>query len=454
MKRKWIDKTVTVLGLSLSGIASAKYLSKNGAACLISEKRAETSADTEIINELKKLDIQVEMGGHTEKSILNSDIVVTSPGIPPKSKIIQLVKNNKIPLTSEIELAYFESSKPFIAITGTNGKTTTTKLLSEILTNAGYNAPVCGNIGIPAISLVENPDIDYFVTEVSSYQIATSPAFKPQIGIFLNYTPDHIDWHGDEEAYFKAKADLFTDYRSPIWSIFNACDPKIMDLKNKTLSELVFFGREMPGFSVYIQDDKIVSKNKGKIRKIIELNDIPLLGKHNYQNIMSAIAAAQIIQVDADIIKSSIAGFKPPEHRLEYVDKIDGIKYYNDSKATNCDSAICALKAFGDEKVVLIVGGRDKGTDLDELVQAIKKHAEHVVLIGEAADRFQESLEAAGYKNIYRAESLEKAIDVAGKLKSGSVLFAPACSSFDMFRNFEERGRVFKDYVIKKKTDR
>jgi len=451
MKRHWIDKNITILGFSLSGIASAKYLVKKGANCTISERREEKSTDDERIFELKQLGVNIEMGGHKEETILNADLIIASPGIPPHSEVIELARNNNIQIISEIELAYIETDKPFIAITGTNGKTTTTKLVSEILTNAGLNAPACGNIGLPPITLVDS-NIDYFVTELSSFQIYTSKTFKPQIALFINYAPDHIDWHGSEEAYFEAKASLFTDYKSPAWSILNACDPKVMELKSRTDSKIVYFGREMPDTSVYVQNDKIVYKSKGRIEEIIALKDISLIGKHNYQNIMASIAIAKIAGIDTETIKATISNFKPPEHRLEFVDTIEGIDFFNDSKATNCDSAICAMRAFEDRQVVLIAGGRDKGTDLCEFVQTVKKHADSVILIGEAADRFQEALESFGYLNIHRKGSLEEAIETAFNLKTGPVLFSPACASYDMFKNYEERGQAFKDYVIKKKA--
>ena len=449
MNKKWFDTNITILGLSLSGIAAAKYLNKKGANCTISEKREEKSEDLEKIKELNHLGINVEMGAHKEETILNADLVITSPGIPPRSEVIKLARQNKIQVISEVELAYLETSKPFIGITGTNGKTTTTKLISEILTNFGYKAPVCGNIGFPIINLVDD-DVDYFVAELSSFQIDTSPTFKAQIGVFINYAPDHVDWHGSEEAYFAAKASMFTGHKSSGWSVLNACDPKIYDLKNNSFSKIVGFGKNTHDECVYIENNSIVSRNKGKTLNIINLNEIPLLGGHNLQNIMASIAVAVIVGVDIDTIKSTIMDFQPPEHRLEYVETIDGIAYYNDSKATNCDSTICALKAFGENKVVLIAGGRDKGTDLTEMVEAIKEHAASVVLIGEAADRFQQALVLLGYNAIHRTNTLEEAIDKASGLNQGPVLFAPACASFDMFRNFEERGRAFKDYVVKK----
>lgn len=454
MKRKWFNVDVTILGLSLSGISAAKYLASQGANCTISEKRQATAEDQTKITELEKLGIAVEMGGNKEETVLNSDVIITSPGIPPHSEVYKLIKTHKIETFGEIDLAYKESNVPFIAITGTNGKTTTTKLVSEILTNAGLKAPACGNIGLPPTSLLEEKNLDYFVAEVSSYQIATNPSFKPQIAVFINYTPDHIDWHGNEEEYFKAKADLFVR-RQPTWAVLNAMDFKIAYLKLDIDSNVYFFGREAEDKCVFIKENSILIKDKNKkITEVIKLDEIPLKGKHNLENIMSAIAVAHITGIDTEIIRSTIKNFSPPEHRIEYVDTIDGIEYYNDSKATNCDSTICALRAFEDKKVVLIAGGRDKKTDLTELCAEVNKHANAVILIGEASDRFEEALIKSGFKNIHKKNTFEEAIDTAGELKLGSVLLSPACASFDMFKNFEERGQVFKDYVRNKKTTR
>lgn len=452
MKRKWFNVDVTILGLSLSGISAAKYLALQGANCTISEKRQAATEDKDKISELEKLGIKVEMGGNKEETILNSDVIITSPGIPPHSEVSKLIKARKIETFGEIDLAYKETNVPFIAITGTNGKTTTTKLVSEILTNGGLKAPACGNIGIPPTSLLEEKDLDYFVAEVSSYQIATNPSFKPQIAVFINYTPDHIDWHGNEEEYFKAKADLFIR-RQPTWAVLNAMDFKIAYLKLEMDSNVYFFGREAEDKCIFIKENKILIKDKNKnIIEVIKLDEIPLKGKHNLENIMSAIAVAHIIGIEVETIRSTIKNFSPPEHRIEYVDTIDDIEYYNDSKATNCDSTICALRAFEGKKVVLIAGGRDKGTDLTEFCSEVNKHANAVILIGEASDRFEEALLKSGFKNIYRKSTFKEAIDTAGELKLGTVLLSPACASFDMFKNFEERGQEFKNYVRNKKT--
>lgn len=450
MKRKWINFDVTILGLSKSGISAARYLSEKGANCTISEKREANPEDDETIRELEKLDIKVEMGGHKDETILNADVIITSPGIPPHAEVMQKIRDNNIEHFGELELAYRESLKPFIAITGTNGKTTVTKLVSEILTHAGYNAPACGNIGIPASDFIDK-DVDFFVAEVSSYQIATSRTFKPHIAVFLNYTPDHIDWHGDDEEYFKAKASLFID-RKPAWAVLNARDLKIAYLKLDIPSETYFFNREAEDKCVYLDGGKILLKDrKQQVYEVIKTNETSLKGRHNFENIMAAVAVCFIAGVDIQLIRESIMKFESPEHRLEFVATIEGIDYYNDSKATNCDSAICAMKAFNDQKFVLIAGGRDKGTDLSGFSREVKKRAAAVVLIGEASKRFEQSIRQEGFDNIYLENSLEEAISRAGTLNQGPVLLSPACASFDMFKNFEERGRVFKEYVLQKK---
>lgn len=451
MKRKWTDINVTILGLSISGIAAAKYLNEQGANCTISEKRQPSQQDIESINELNNLGIKVETCCNNAETINNSDVIITSPGIPPHADVYKLIKN-KIEIFGEIDLAYKETNTPFIAITGTNGKTTTTKLVSEILINAGLKAPACGNIGIPPTSLLNEKNLDYFVAELSSFQIATNPSFKPQIAVFLNYAPDHVDWHGSEENYFKAKADLFLK-NEPAWAVLNAKNFKIAYLKLDITSNVYFFGREAEDKCVFIKENKILIKDKNKkILEVIELSDIPLKGEHNIENIMAAVAVAHIAGVDNQTIRTSIINFLPPEHRIEYVDIIDGIKYYNDSKATNCDSTICALKAFGNEKIVLIAGGRDKGTELSEFCTAVANHANAVILIGEAGKRFESALKQSGFSNIYNKNSLEEAIDFASELKQGDVLLSPACASYDMFKNFEERGQAFKNYVRNKKN--
>lgn len=450
MKRNWLNKKITVLGLSKSGIAAAKYLNRQGAECTISDAKEPTEKDLQVIDELKSLGINVETHQHKIETIEDSYLLVTSPGIPPAAEVYTMADDNHVESISEMELAYLETYKPFIAITGTNGKTTTTTLISDILTKGDLNAPACGNIGIPATSLLDE-DIDYFVAEISSFQIATSKTFKPQIACYLNYTPDHIYWHGSEEAYRATKESLFSPPHAPVWGVFNACDEVVMKAASKSPCDKWYFGREMNKQCCYIKDDFIMFKNvKGEESQVINIHEINIFGEHNYQNIMCAVIVSKIVGIDDEVIKSTLREFKAPPHRLEFVAKVKGKKYYNDSKATNVDSAVRALEAFNYQSITLIAGGRDKGAPLLPFIDAVKKYVNNVVLIGEAADYFEEELRKNGYDNILKAVSMEDAIDKASQFDDEVVLLSPACASFDMFKSFEHRGEVFRDYVLQK----
>lgn len=453
---KWYDKKVLILGLSKSGISAAKYLNNHGAEVFITELREKKDSDIKQIEELNSLGIKVEMGGHSEEFINDSYCAVTSPGIPPHSEIFKKLKEKNIQIISEIELAYQQSPKPFIAITGTNGKTTTTALVSHILSQE-YNAPACGNIGNPPCDLIDEK-IDYFVCELSSYQIETSNAFQAQIACWLNFTPDHLDWHQGLDNYFDAKAKLFKVPMNPAFAVFNGTDEKLLEFSKECPSQVFLFDKEVEDNCCYIKEDAIYYKHKGKIEHIIDLKDCPLVGQHNYQNIMCAVIVAKLVGSESknynEKIKSAIMSFKAPAHRLEFVREYQGIKFYNDSKATNPEAAIVAIKSFNNQNVVLIAGGRDKNTDLTEFCEETKKHITTVILIGEASERFAKCLKENGFDNIIYEESLgdglEKAIDKAIDLKPDVVLLSPACASFDMFKSYENRGEVFKEHVLSK----
>ena len=445
----WKNKKVTVLGFSKSGLAAAKHLVQKGALVYLSERRAATSNDRVELEDLQELGVKVEMGGHNENTIIGADIIVTSPGIPPHAPIFDLIKKHNIEIISEIDVAYLETDKPFICITGTNGKTTTTKLLSEIFQNAGYNAPPCGNIGYPPTDRL-NDNLDYFITEISSFQIEYSKYLRPFISCFINFTPDHIDWHGSVEAYFEAKLSLFNDKNASEWAVLNSKDEKIKPIiENFPKERLVTFSEERDNICLFVENGEIIYKSDGIKESIAKTSDIKIFGEHNYENIMAAVGISKIADIKTETIRKTLHEFDPPEHRIEFVAEIDGIKYYNDSKATNCDATICALKAFK-EPVVLIAGGRDKGTDLSEFVELVKKNVNAVILIGEATDRFLNALKNEEYSSIFISKTLEDAIDKAAELKSGDVLLSPACASFDMFKNYEERGKAFKEYVYAK----
>lgn len=445
---KLFDKKVLVLGLSKSGISAAKYLNKAGADVYLTESREQKPEDVEKIQELKNLGINVETGGHSDEFIKDAYIAVTSPGIPPHSDIMKRLKEEKITVISEVELAYSQTGVPFIAITGTNGKTTTTALTAHILSSE-YKAEPCGNYGVPPCDLLDK-DLDFMVCECSSFQLEYSNSFVPQISVWTNFTPDHIDWHGGLENYFKAKAKIFKGPQAPQFSVLNAKDERLLHFSKECGGTVFLFDGDIGENCSYIREEAIYFKRSGKEEKIITLDECPLIGNHNYQNVMCAIIAAKIEGVSNEDIKKSIMSFKVPEHRLEKFAQKEKTVFYNDSKATNPEASLVAINSFNDCDVVLIAGGRDKNTDLAEFCDAVKKHIKTVVLIGEAADRFDENLRENGFDNIIRENTMQSAIDKSIELNPDVVLLSPACASFDMFSGYEERGRVFKDYVLSK----
>lgn len=441
-----LGKKVLVLGLSKSGIAAAKLAKKHGAVIYLTEGKDVTSENLYKVEELKNLGINVEYGAHSDEFINNADLVVTSPGIPPHSEIIQRIRKQNIPVISELELAYRECDIPFIIITGTNGKTTTTALTEHILARK-LNVKACGNIGQPPCNIADE-NLDYFVCEASSFQLEMSTSLKPFISVWTNFTPDHIDWHQGLENYFKAKARVFLKPQAPKYSVLNAKDERLLEFAKQAQGEVFMFAGNIGNNCCYEENGEIVFKKGGVEEKIIKLSECPLLGEHNYQNIMCAIICAKLTGIDNATIKQAIIDFKAPAHRLEKIISKNGITYYNDSKATNPEAAIVAINSFNNVDVALIAGGRDKNTDLTEFCDSVKKHIKTVVLIGEATERFEENLKRNGFNNIIREKTMQSAIDKCIEIHPDVVLLSPACASFDMFTGYEQRGDVFREYVL------
>ena len=433
---------VLILGLSKSGTAAGVNIMKHNIPAkyevYLTESKSEV--DMEKVKELEDLGIKVEYGGHSDKFIDGASFAITSPGIPPKSEIFQKLISKNIPIISEVEFAYRNTKTPFIAITGTNGKTTTTALVSHILSK-NFKAPYCGNIGVPPTCLIDENN-DYLVCEISSYQAQMTEKFKPFISVWTNFTPDHIDWHQGLENYFKAKAKIFTGAQTPEYAVLNYQDLRLREFA-KECKNVIFFDDDK---DCYIKDEKIYYKGE----EIISLKDCPLVGHHNYQNIMCGIICAKLCNMQNADIRERIMSFKAPEHRLEKVREMNGITFFNDSKATNPEASIVAIDSFNGVDVALILGGRDKNTDLTEMCHSINKHIKTVLLIGEATKRFEENLKKNGFDNIIKEDTMENAIDRAISLKPDVVLLSPACASFDMFKSYEHRGEVFKEYVLSK----
>ena len=442
------EEKVLILGLSKTGIAAAKYLAKHGASCFITELNEKNENNNEnCLTDLKNAGIEVEIGRHSDEFIENVTYAVTSPGIPPTSEIFTKLKEKNIKVISEIELAYKNTKTPFVAISGTNGKTTTTMLVSHILSSI-YKAPVCGNIGVPAVSLIDNKN-DYLVCEVSSFQLENTSDFAPLVAVFTNFTPDHIDYHGSLENYFNAKAKMFKNAK---YAIFNAKDNKINEFAKNYNGEKFYFDDENYKNSSYIKNNAIYFKQNNIEEKIIDIDDIKLVGHHNYQNVMCSIIVAKLLNVPNEKIEEKIKSFESVEHRIELIQNVKkGIqKFYNDSKATNPEATMVALKSFIGKKVTLLVGGRDKNTTLDEFCIDVKKYINNVVLFGEAKERFYNELEKSGYKNLYMTNKMFEAVDKAMDLNDEIVLLSPACASFDEFKSYEDRGIKFKEYVTNK----
>ncbi len=441
----WAEHSVAVIGMGRSGLAAARVLHEMGAKVYLSDSRsAEDLADA--LSQVPP-GVEIETGGHAA-SCAAADLIVVSPGVPKSLAILQAAEADGVEVIGEIELAYRMANAPIVAITGTNGKTTTTTLVGEILREAGWIAPVGGNIGVPLIGLVHQK-VDAFVVEVSSFQMETAEQFRPQVGVWINFSDDHLNRHGTREAYFNLKKRLFARQRDDDYAVLNADDPVLAPLAQELGAQVLLFSRQSPlTRGVCVENGIITWKRSSGDVPILPVSDIRLRGDHNVENCLAATAATLAMGVSPPVIARAIAAFKGVEHRIEPVRTLDGVTWYNDSKGTNYDSTVKAVAAF-EEPLVLIAGGRDKGGAIQPLIDAIAKRVAHTVLLGEAAPYFERVLRAAGYHNISLVPDLEAAVGKARELvpPGGVVLFSPACTSFDMFRNFEERGATFKALV-------
>jgi len=440
-------KKVLILGLSKSGIAAAKFAKKHGADVYLTEYNDITTKEqSDNAKMLEDLGVHVEYGGHSDGFIKKSDFAVTSPGISPYSQIIKRVRAEQIPVISELELAYRECDIPFIIITGTNGKTTTTSLTQHILSKK-LKTEACGNIGTPPC-LVADENLDYFVCEASSFQLDMSTSLKPYIAVWTNFTPDHIDWHNGLENYFNAKARVFREPQTAKYCVLNAKDSRLLEFSKEIKGKVFMFGADFGENSCFVENGAIIYKRDGQREEIIKISDCPLIGEHNYQNIECSVICAKLTGIDNETIKNAIMEFRAPAHRLEKIAVKNGITFYNDSKATNPEASIVAINSFNNQNVVLIAGGRDKNTDLTEFCKSVKEHIKTVILIGEATERFEQNLKANGFDNIIREQTLQSAVDKGVELKPNVILLSPACASFDMFNSYEHRGEVFREYVL------
>jgi len=441
------NKRVLVVGLGKSGVAAALFLHSRGAKVTVSD----TKSEDELRGEIPKLldqGITVETGGHGERTFHAQDLIVVSPGVPVDATQLGQARELGIPVIGEVELASRFLKGQLVAITGSNGKTTTTALTGEIISMGGWESLVGGNIGTPAIALVEEATEDtYVVLEVSSFQLETIQTFHPKIAVVLNVTPDHLDRHRDFQTYVNAKARIFENQIADDFAVLNADDHNCVSLAAKARAPKVWFSRKNEvEEGAWVKDNRVVYREAGSDREIMPVEEITLKGAHNLENVLAAVCVGMLVQSEPHRIRRAVQEFKAVEHRLEYVATVRGVDYYNDSKATNVDATIKALESFP-ANVHLILGGKDKGSDYSVLNSLLRQRAKRVYTIGAAAEKIESQI--AGAAEIVRAGTLENAVRRAAAMASSGdvVLLAPACASFDQFENYEQRGRVFKQAV-------
>jgi len=441
------NKRVLVVGLGKSGVASALFLKKHGARVTVSDAKPEDQLRSEIPLLLDH-GITVETGGHGDRTFRGQDLIVVSPGVPVDAPHLVQARALGEPVIGEIELAAQFLPGPIVAITGSNGKTTTTTLAGEILSASGKSTVVGGNIGTPAISLVERATADtWAVLEVSSFQLETVETFRPRIAVILNITPDHLDRHRTFEAYAGAKARIFENQRSDDFAVLNGDDPACVNLAKLVNAQLFWFSRRKEvQRGAWVSDGRILFRDAAGQQEIMLVADIPLKGAHNVENALAGVCVGMLAGSRPERIREAIRNFKAVEHRLEFVARIRNVDYYNDSKATNVDATIKALESFP-ANIHLILGGKDKGSNYSVLNDLLRQRVKRVYTIGAAAAKIESQIKGAA--DIFHAETLEKAIRRAAQdaQPNDIVLLAPACASFDQFESYEHRGRVFKDVV-------
>ncbi len=426
MKESFKGRRVTIFGAGKTGQAVARKLVGLGADVFVTEERS--TLDVDVMRALRSLDVRLELGGHTAGATEDADLIIVSPGVHADLPVLNDARKRGVPIQSEIELAYRFIEKPIIAVTGTNGKTTTTTLIGEMLRAGRKRVAVAGNIGDPLID-VDDTALDLVVAEISSYQLECIDRFKPWISVLLNIQPDHLERHHTMEEYTRQKARVFMNQGNDDFIVYNMDDPAVTAVVKCAQARLIGFSKE---------SSEIITLAPEQIR-------IP--GKHNLENALAAAQVAYLCGIGKEVVAQVLRDFPGVEHRIEYVTQKRGVRFFNDSKGTNPDSTRVAIETFAGSGIVLILGGKEKGVPLEPLARLVKERVKAAVLIGEAAPKFEAALRKAAFNKFHNLGfSLEEAVKQAFALaESGDVvLFSPACASFDMFSNYEERGKAFK----------
>ena len=435
-------KRVLVIGMGRAGVAAANLLVAKGARVTITDKKQKEEL-REFYKKLKGRRIEIETGGHLVGLLKDIELVVASPGVSPNIPLLERAKEKRIPIIGELELASSFLKVPIVAVTGTNGKTTTTTLIGKILKKEGKRVAVAGNIGHPLSSCV-GKDYELIISEVSSFQLERIKTFRPFITVFLNIAPDHLDRYRDLDEYMGAKKRIFLNQERDDFAVLNRNDPNCSTLS--TEAKKIFFSREELAEGVYLKEEIIMANLSGGSQEIIHREEIGIKGPHNLENALAAIAACLILKVKVASIRRVLKEFKGIPHRMEFVKKVRGVRFVNDSKATNVSAVMKSLASFP-EPIILIAGGRDKGLDYSPLRPLVEKRVKALILLGEARKKIAQAL--SSNKKIRMAEDMKEAVNIAfeSAKKGDCVLLSPACSSYDMFKDFEERGEAFKKAI-------
>lgn len=444
-------KKVLVCGMARSGVSAAQCLYELGARVTISDSKAEEKL-AEALQPLEGMDIRRCLGDQAQPADLESyDLAVTSPGIPMQAPILRAVQAAGVPLIGELELGAQVSRAPLYAVTGTNGKTTTTTLIGEIFRNLGKTTYVVGNIGYPFTACaLRCGEEDVAVAEVSSFQLETITTFHPHIAVMCNITEDHLNRHGTMEEYIRVKERIFENMRQGDYAVLNLDDPIVRGMAERIPCAPAFFSRRQEvETGAYLEGEEVVFSLNGHKKRVLRADEIRIPGEHNLENALAATALTMLAGVPAPVVRHTLKTFPGVEHRIETVRTVEGVTYINDSKGTNVDASIRAVRAMK-APTVLLAGGYDKHTDFLPLAREILASKIHtVVVLGDTAEQIERALRAVGFESILHAKTFEEAVLLARSCarEGENVLLSPACASFDMFQDYEERGRVFKEIV-------
>lgn len=444
----FIDKKILVVGLGKSGFSVSRWLARKGADVKVSEVRHLCELDQEFVRHLAALGVELETGSHREETFLGADLIIVSPGVPLDLEPLRLARGRGIPVICEMGLAATLIDIPIIAITGTNGKSTTTSFIGSIFREAGISVFVGGNIGTPLIEyLSEGKRANYAVIEVSSFQLDTMDDFAPYVSILLNITPDHLDRYRDFDAYVRSKLKIYENQGPDDFAIINDDDPILSRVGPRSGATVLRFGKsKRENRQAYLEDDGVTLRLQGGKGQHFRLDNFRLPGRHNLENLMASLLCAMALGIDPDKTQQVIDHFEGLSHRLEFVKEIEGRAFYDDSKATNVSAAVQSISSF-DRPVILIAGGRDKGGDYSSLVRAAEERVRRAILLGESRELLASSLEGSVPYDM--ANTMEDAVSMAfeSSREGDVVLLAPACSSFDMFTDYSHRGRAFREAV-------